>query len=346
MTPQSLLCTKSPLMVQQRSRRSSPIRLHQLRISPLGVDNQRHPKIKQRQGNYDHFVIGITVTSLLLCRSSSQAQARRNNIRQPSPPILSQVEGTASSLTQSRNNNPASNSFDPFVISSDSDSDNRSRTNMSSTAKNSSSTPPPQGGKAAARRRRPQITTPTPATRTVPVPRSNVPSNRPSISRSAPSQSPAPLRAARRASAICAADFPVCDDTTDVDDDTSSSPSTPTREKSATWQQLVSEQGPRTAPLKATAGFPFAGNSNYNTPSPTRRHYRTPSEGVFNMSFDEDMTSTSDTFEEQKLFGLMPRKHGSLGPSVTRAGKDKAGFFASSVFQNSPSPDELPPPPF
>ncbi|OAX38261.1 hypothetical protein K503DRAFT_783006 [Rhizopogon vinicolor AM-OR11-026] len=276
--------------------------------------------------------------------SSSQAQARRNNIRQPSPPILSQVEGAPSSLTQTfahHNNNPTSNSFDPFVVSSDSDSDNRLRTIMPSTVK----TPPPQSGKLAARRRRQQITTPTPATRAVDVPRSNVQSNRPNISRSAPSQSPAPLRAARRASAVCAAEFPICDDTTDVDD---TSPSTPTREKSAaTWQQLVSDQGPRTAPLNSTTGFPFGGHLNYHTPSPPRRHYRSPSEGVFNMSFDEDMTSTSDASEEQKkLFGLMPKKHGSVGPSVTRAGKDKTGFFASSVFQNSPSPDELPPPPF
>jgi hypothetical protein len=218
---------------------------------------------------------------------------------------------------------------------------------MSSTTKNSSShTPPPQSGKVAPRRR-PQITTPTPATRAVPVPRSNTQSNRLNVSRSAPSQSPAPLRAARRASAVGATDFPVCDDTTDVDDDISP-PSTPTREKyAATWQQIVSEQGPRTAPLNGTAGFPFGGNSSYNTPSPTRRHYRTPSDGVFNMSFDEDMASTSDASEGQKkLLGFMSRKHGSVGPSVTRGGKDKAGFFASSVFQNSPSPDELPPPAF
>lgn len=220
---------------------------------------------------------------------------------------------------------------------------------MSSTAKSSSSqTSPPHNGKLAARRRRPQITTPTPASRVVPIPRSNNQTNRPNVSRSAPNQSPAPLRAARRASAVCPAGFPVCDDTTDVDDDASPQ-STPTCEKSAaTWQQLVSEQGPRTAPLNATVGFPFGGHSSCNTPSPTRRHHRTPSEGVFNMSFDEDMTSTSDASEEQKkLFGFMPRKHGSaVGPSVTRAAKDKTGFFASSVFQNSPSPDELPPPAF
>jgi len=287
---------------------------------------------------------------LLLFRSSSNAQARRSNIRQPSPPILSQAEGTTSS-TQTfahYNNNPASNSFDPFVVSSDSDSDN-SLLPMTLTPKNPSSQAPSltsqPTGKLAARRRRPlpqQIATPTPSTRAVPVPRSNIHPTRHNLSRSAPSQSAAPLRTARRTSAGSAVDFPVCDDTTDVDDDHSPL-STPTRERSAgTWQQ-----SPRTAPLSTSVGFPFGGQLSCNTPSPSRKHYRTPSDGIFHMSLDEDMASTSDTSEEQKkLFGFMPRKPGSVGPSATRVVKDKAGFFASSVFQNSPSPDELPPPAF
>ncbi|KAG2343026.1 hypothetical protein BDR05DRAFT_316624 [Suillus weaverae] len=225
---------------------------------------------------------------------------------------------------------------------------------MTLTPKNPSSQAPSltyqPTGKLAARRRRPfpqQIATPTPATRAVPVPRSSIQPTRHNLSRSAPSQSAVPLRLTRRTSAGSAADFPVCDDTTDVDDH-HSPPSTPTRERSTgTWQQLAFEEGPRTAPLNTSAGFPFGGQLSCNTPSPSRKHYRTPSDGVFHMSFDEDMASTSDASEEQKkLFGFMPRKPGSIGPSVTRAVKDKAGFFASSVFQNSPSPDELPPPAF
>ncbi|KAG2746251.1 hypothetical protein P692DRAFT_20739211 [Suillus brevipes Sb2] len=287
--------------------------------------------------------------------SSSNAQARRGNVRQPSPPILSQAEGIASSAqTFTRhNNNPASNSFDPFVVSSDSDSDN-SLPPMTLTPKNLSPQAPSltsqPSGKLATRRRRPfpqQIATPTPSTRAVPVPKSNIQPTRHNLSRSAPTQSAVPLRTARRTSAGCAADFPVCDDTTDDDHDHDPL-STPTRERSAgTWQQLAFEEGPRTAPINMSAGFPFGGQLSFNTPSPSRKHFRTPSEGVFHMSFDEDMASTSDASEEQKkLFGFMPRKPGSVGPSVTRAAKDKAGFFASSVFQNSPSPDELPPPAF
>jgi len=154
-------------------------------------------------------------------------------------------------------------------------------------------------------------------------------------------------RSAPSAASPAASNFPVCDDTTDVDDDHSPL-STPTRERSAgTWQQLAFEESPRTAPLDKSAGFPFGGQLSCNTPSPSRKHHRTPSEGIFHMSLDEDMASTSDASEEQKkLFGFMPRKPGSVGPSVTRAVKEKAGFFASSVFQNSPSPDELPPPAF
>ena len=68
---------------------------------------------------------------------------------------------------------------------------------------------------------------------------------------------------------------------------------------------------------------------------------------MFNMSFDEDMSSVSDAPEElKKLFGFPSKRFSSVGHSTTRAAKDKAGFFASSVFQNSPSPDELPPPAF
>lgn len=219
--------------------------------------------------------------------------------------------------------------------------------NISSPAPSLTSQP---AGKLAVRRRRPfpqQIATPTPSTRAVPVPRSNIQPTRHNLSRSAPSQSAVPLRTARRTSAGSVTDFPVCDDTTDVDDDNYPL-STPTREGSAgTWQQLTFEGGPRTAPLNASTGFPFGGQLSCNTPSPSRKHFRTPSEGVFHMSFDEDMASASDASEDQrKLFGFMPRKPGSVGPSITRAAKEKAGFFASSVFQNSPSPDELPPPAF
>jgi hypothetical protein len=242
-----------------------------------------------------------------------------------------------------RNGNSAINSFDPFIASSDSDSDNNVRLPFASNG-GAAKLPPtlaaPPSGKIA--RRRNHITqppaTPSPAPRPVPVPRGKQHSHRNNLSRSAPTPHTLPRIEKGRASAGSAMNFPVCDDTTDVED--SSSLSTPTREFPAdsTWQRL-SLDGPRTAPLS------FNG---FSTPSRTRHHHhRTPSEGVFNMSFDEDMSTTSDASEElKKLFGFPPKRFGSVGPSATRAGKDKAGFFASSVFQNSPSPDELPPPAF
>ncbi|KAG6377505.1 hypothetical protein JVT61DRAFT_15313 [Boletus reticuloceps] len=202
----------------------------------------------------------------------------------------------------------------------------------------------PPSGKYA--RRRNHIAqppaTPSPAPRPVPVPRGKQPAHRNNLSRSAPNPRAFPRIEKRRASAT---DFPVCDDTTDVED--SSPPSTPTRESPAgsAWQRL-SLDGPRTAPLSSFNSFSFATLAD-STPSRPRHHHRTPSEGVFNMSFDEDMSTTSDASEElKKLFGFPPKRFGSVGASTTRAGKDKAGFFASSVFQNSPSPDELPPPAF
>ena len=181
--------------------------------------------------------------------------------------------------------------------------------------------------------------TPTPPSRAVPVPRfNNAHRHRQNLSRSAPTNSSTSLHP--RSSANFSPEFPVCDDTTDVED--TSPPSTPTRESS--WYSLAFG-GPRTAPLSASQEFPFSRTSGA-TPSPASRHRRTPSEGVFNMSFDEDMSHSDASDDLKKLRGLPPKRFSSVGPSATRVSKDKSGFFASSVFQNSPSPDELPPPAF
>ncbi|KIK26062.1 hypothetical protein PISMIDRAFT_95686 [Pisolithus microcarpus 441] len=274
-------------------------------------------------------------------RSALDTPGRRNNVRQPSPPLLpsSQAEGTNRDPSQSfarHAKNFTSNSFDPFLTSSDSDSDHSRAFTVSSPAKVTplkliSAHP---SGKLA-RRRNP--TTPTPAARPVPVPRSDASHNRPSLSRSAPSHSSASLRQTRLAPAGAAAEFPVCDDTTDVED--TSLPTTPTRE--STWQGGFG--GPRTAPLVTSHRTHFSGLMGASPPSPTR-HRRVPSEGVFNMSFDEEMPlwDTSEGLKQISDAG----QFASVGPNFIRAAKDKSGFFASSVFQNAPSPDELPPPAF
>ncbi|KAI6104686.1 hypothetical protein EDD16DRAFT_593990 [Pisolithus croceorrhizus] len=145
-------------------------------------------------------------------RSASDTPGRRNHDRQPSPPLLpsSQAEGTNLKLSQPfarYAKNLASNSSDPFLTSSDSDSDHSRTLTVSSSAK---ATPSKliyahPSGKLA--RRNP--TTPTPAARPVPVPRSNAPRNRLSLAHSAPSHSGVSLRQARFASAGAAAEFPI-----------------------------------------------------------------------------------------------------------------------------------------
>ena len=151
---------------------------------------------------------------------------------------------------------------------------------------------------------------------------------------------------ARRASTAM---FPVCDDNEDEDGP-------------VTWQQAVlNDDGPRTAPLSSKfVDVPFFARAT--TPTPARRraeHVRSPSEGVFNLSFDDDSSSTSTTGSEdlKALAGLLPRRRivsassspasrKIAAPVPTDAGMYPAPFFASSNFQNSPSPDELPPPSF
>ena len=177
--------------------------------------------------------------------------------------------------------------------------------------------------------------------------------------------------------------FPVCDDSSECADDSDlTPPTTPVREAASvhpkasqkgTWQQesFLIEDAPRTAPLASTSGFPFVGHSPCSTPTPAQRrrnHRRVPSEGVFTMSADEESPSSSgsDLFESMQLKRRspvnIPRQRcyttpagaspSSLGASPadhqlsSSAPPAAAGYFAGSVFQNSPSPDDLPAPTF
>jgi hypothetical protein len=146
--------------------------------------------------------------------------------------------------------------------------------------------------------------------------------------------------------------FPICDDLTDAEDDDVFAPSTPVRSKggSVTWQQSpVYDDGPRTAPLtNPRAAFPF----NYKptsivTPERKRQHARSPSEGVFNLSMDEDnsFSSLSDNSSELKVNADLPLRRRIASAASTPMGS-KRDFWASSKFQNSPSPDVLPVPAF
>lgn len=149
-------------------------------------------------------------------------------------------------------------------------------------------------------------------------------------------------------------DFPICDDLTDDEDDVPSPPPTPTKEKlgKGIWKQSVFDDGPRTAPLASTfANSPFFSNPTSTPSSDRRKHVRYPSEGVFDMSMDESASSASDASEELKaLMGLLPRRRiasaASTPVGLNKSASKEPGFFASSNFQNSPSPDDLPPPAF
>jgi hypothetical protein len=286
-------------------------------------------------------------------QSSLNGQVRRTNNRQPSPPgqqPSSQAEGPISlrpthshsqSLSLLRNNSKHNaNLFDPFIVSSSSDTDSASD-NAPSKASVIQQTAPkpfiPSYNSTSLRQAFPD--SPTPPSRTIPVPRSSHKAFE-NISRSDPVSSHMLRR--KRSMVVEWDSFPVCDDMT-IDD----VPSTPIR----TWRphaatddeyQSTLDSPPRTAPLSSTSGFPIHGlPSPPQSPSRSRRHQRSPSDGVFNMSLDEDLMSRNSD-DLGSLFGALSTKRSP----VSNARVNKAGYFASSMFQNSPSPDELPPPSF
>ncbi|CDO76468.1 hypothetical protein BN946_scf184600.g17 [Trametes cinnabarina] len=176
--------------------------------------------------------------------------------------------------------------------------------------------------------------------------------------------------------------FPVCDDSSDFGADSDSTPpTTPIREVASvphnrsirgTWQQeaFFFEEAPRTAPLNSTVGFPFVGQTPCLTPTPAQRrrhHRRVPSEGMFAMSTDDESPSSSmtdffDGFTSQHRTPVsIPRQRcytepfgngsaasvaGSVPDRQTSSSAPATGYFAGSVFQNSPSPDVIPAPSF
>jgi hypothetical protein len=264
---------------------------------------------------------------------------------------------------QSRDEN--SNLFDPFVVSSHSDNESPDTTPPAvpkDGANPLSFRAPPElaprpTGKLAHRRQSSQVHgSPTP-TAALAVPRSRDSRQSPSLSKLTPTTGPVtPQRkgVARPAPQLHLAeldDFPICDDLATV-----SSPTTPMRESTsypskrvgATWQQTLIDDAPKSAPLSATFGYPFAPAAAFATPSPAnrrRRHHRVPSEGVFAMSTDEDSSSESSD-ELKNVLSKLALSSQQRTPSPSLMDGMPAGFYAGSVFQNSPSPDELPVPAF
>ncbi|KZP28606.1 hypothetical protein FIBSPDRAFT_908574 [Athelia psychrophila] len=282
------------------------------------------------------------------------AQGRRNNVRQPSPPNPpSQAED------QTFTEKAKYNSFDPFFVNSSESESDRPAAAQAKAPK--LATP---SGKLARRRQAPHAgpATPTPAhARAIPMPRTSDQPNRGRHGRTHSAMMNLSRSAPITASSNAYGAFPVCDDSNDAEELTP--PATPVEARQELSTQMF-DNGPRTAPLSsAYGGYSFAALPSPMA-SPTlqrqRQHVRSPSEGVFNMSFDEDLSfsSSSDSASEElkMLFGLMPKRpapgprgkvhHSANSPSMSAAKAAKEALYASSLFQNSPSPDELPPPAF
>ncbi|EMD35394.1 hypothetical protein CERSUDRAFT_124721 [Gelatoporia subvermispora B] len=165
--------------------------------------------------------------------------------------------------------------------------------------------------------------------------------------------------------------FPICDDSADFGDESDDTPpTTPIRESASVppkmagqggqWQsQGTLDDGPRTAPLSSAFAYPFRPSTPSPTPTPgqrRRKHQRVPSEGVFNMSTDD--SSSEEALEPfQRLPLAFPKRRDAFeSPRLARAqaaetigtssSAPAAGYYAGSMFQNSPSPDDLPPPTF
>ncbi|KJA15613.1 hypothetical protein HYPSUDRAFT_207756 [Hypholoma sublateritium FD-334 SS-4] len=257
--------------------------------------------------------------------ASSTSSVRGKHGRQPSPPINTVTITTQVPLhpapSQAEVPVISSNLFDPF----------------------SAASPPPSptlakpSGRLARRRQMQQAEAPALAR---PIPAAK-PLSYPALSRSDPL--PSHMRRA----------FPVCDDQRS---EPPSPPATPTRPA-----HTHTHAPPRTAPLTARApfGFPFAKGDVSSPPRTTlkRHHRRVPSEGVFAMSSDEDVSSgPGGVVLSRTLFAPLPvtpraavggARSVDTGVPLTaeqRTAREKAGYFASSMFQNSPSPEELPDP--
>ncbi|KAF9450602.1 hypothetical protein P691DRAFT_454067 [Macrolepiota fuliginosa MF-IS2] len=191
----------------------------------------------------------------------------------------------------------------------------------------------------------PALTVRTP-TKSIPVPAAHR-SNTQQISRSAPNASHSWDH--------------ICDDSNDEGSFTP--PSTPLRSR-------PQSSGPRTAPLSANPPGAFPLFDSTPAKRRFRNHKRSPSDHMFPMSSDDEAASGAEDLRALLDFvrsgsrpgstSTPPPQHKannldyvrSLSPASREqffeleAQKEVAGYFASSSFQNSPSPDDLPAPTF
>ncbi|ESK86389.1 hypothetical protein Moror_4982 [Moniliophthora roreri MCA 2997] len=308
---------------------------------------QQHSKPKDKQTPRLTFAVKSSRSS-----SNSSVRGRRHNARQPSPPLPANLSSQAEASSPPYKST-TSNLFDPFLD----DSTPPSRSKPIRPAPTLASRP---SGKLAKRRQPNSVPfnpAPTPAStpaRAIPVPRRNYSSNS-VFSRSAPTGDHVPHRMPVKASSEPPDVFPICDDVSEAGNDSEaedmSPPSTPTR-RTRSSARFAFDDGPRTAPITAsTKSFPFNNTSPSSVASrKARKHARVPSEGVFAMSSDEEASTGGVGSDDLKaLFAMLPRRRPTVSLTESereRAAAAAAAYFASSNFQNSPSPEDLPPPSF
>ncbi|KAJ7223739.1 hypothetical protein B0H12DRAFT_1078096 [Mycena haematopus] len=227
-----------------------------------------------------------------------------------------------------------------------------------------SAAPPPNSNK----RRHPNATNPIPVPLPLPTHAQN-PSNSDPVLSHMPRRRQPPQRTTTLDSASFAPsafdEFPICDDMTDAGSRPSTpsppSPSTARRPKPAlhlseprtpTRKSRLPDP-PRTAPLSVVnpGSFPFPPVASANTPSPhaspkrrADRRAKHLSEGVMLPSLFP-LVFARDEHDFPRAT-LEPRSQSTERSSSEPPNLNANGLFASSMFQNSPSPEELPPPLF
>ncbi|KAG6828561.1 hypothetical protein H0H92_007545 [Tricholoma furcatifolium] len=189
----------------------------------------------------------------------------------------------------------------------------------------------------------------------------NIPAPQPTPSQPAARSVPLPShRPAKRnvvPDLLPAFNFPICDDLSDNEQ-----PSTPTRPKQRSAPKHK-QHSVASFPVAPLSSFPTPPHSSIHTPASAphhrrrpRNHKRAPSDSgmVFHMSSDESGSEAVPNDDLNALFKNLTMSRAALRtppPPAQReamyeamAQREVRGYFASSSFQNSPSPEDLPDP--
>jgi hypothetical protein len=289
-------------------------------------------------------------------KSPSSVRARRSD-RQPSPPALLLPTDEESPI-QDRTFTPSATFFDSFIDHFEADQKTTIKPSSPSPRKAGPPTLTDQPSGKLARRRQPSGAVTTTATTSPIVPPATPPPSSKSVPVPVPRsgtrpRSSLPLSRSQPESERIFAPTRICDDSEDVVSVTS--PVTPVRPRSNPPSFSTHGRGhshsyidgfefdvPKTAPILSTFSgkgldFPFQSPTPAPRGTKSRKRQRTPS---------VDLLFAKQT-EAFPVKSTPPLSFSSDDEDLTEEERRlKACFFASSSFQNSPSPDDLPPPDF